>query len=58
MNFLNKRVAWIRRFFRKRKVKNQNVTIIASNCIGGMVYHDLGLKFNSPFINLWITPKD
>ena len=37
---------------------NENFTIIANNCIGGIIYHNLGLKFMSPTINLWFTPKD
>ena len=23
-----------------------------------MILHDLGLRFNSPFVNLWISPSD
>lgn len=33
-------------------------TIIASTCIGGMISHNLGLKFMSPTINIWMTPED
>lgn len=29
-------------------------TIISCNCTGGVMYHDLGLKFNSPTINLYM----
>ena len=49
-NAINKR-------YRKR-LKNTNVTLITSNCAGGIIYHWLGLKFNSPFINLWLTNDD
>ncbi|MGZ1316735.1 DUF1919 domain-containing protein [Lactobacillus delbrueckii subsp. bulgaricus] len=24
----------------------------------GVIYHDLGLQFKSPTINLWFKPKD
>lgn len=59
MNLINKLVYKIRRFFRKRKVTNKGgVSIISSNCIGGMVSHDLGLQFKSPFVNLWLSPSD
>lgn len=34
------------------------ITIISSNCNGGVVCSDLGLRFNSPFVNLFILPKD
>lgn len=33
-------------------------TIICSTCIGGMISHNLGLRFMSPTINLWIVSKD
>ncbi|MBE7015920.1 MAG: DUF1919 domain-containing protein [Ruminococcaceae bacterium] len=33
-------------------------TIIASTCIGGMISHNLGLKFMSPTVNIWMTPED
>ena len=41
-----------------RKNKNKNPTIIANDCLGGMIYHTLGLKFNSPTINLQIGRED
>lgn len=28
------------------------------NCIGGVVSHELGLRFNSPTVNLWFEPRD
>lgn len=46
-------------FFRKKRelsfrsrLKNDNFTIISSNCIGGIMYSSLGKKFLSPTINL------
>lgn len=44
---------------RNRKLlKNKDFSIIASNCNGGFLLHDLGLRFNSPTVNLWIEPSD
>lgn len=40
------------------KLDNRNFSLIASNCNGAIILHDLKLKFNSPFVNLWIKPKD
>lgn len=40
------------------RLKNQNPSIISSNCMGGILSHWLGIKFNSPFINLWMTNDD
>lgn len=42
----------------RKRLKNLNPTIIASNCNGTFIYHDLGLKFNSPTINLFFYPSD
>lgn len=36
------------------KLKKRGVRIIASNCIGGILYHDLRHEFLSPTINLYI----
>ncbi|MDO4378757.1 MAG: DUF1919 domain-containing protein [Erysipelotrichia bacterium] len=49
-----------KRFLNKQKHKNKNMnpTIISNNCVGGVIYHRLGLKFNSPTINLWIGGED
>jgi len=41
-----------------RKLKNNNFSLIASNCNGAFILHDLGLRFNSPFVNLWMKPDD
>lgn len=35
------------------RLKNDNFSIICSNCIGGVIYHRLGKKFLSPTINMW-----
>ena len=43
--------------FRKRN-KNQDFTLIARDCIGGVLYHQLGLRFLSPTINLFFVPDD
>lgn len=42
----------------RKKLKNDNFSIICSNCIGGVIYHRLGKQFLSPTINLWMNQKD
>ena len=37
---------------------NYDTCIICGNCLGGYIYHWLGLKFNSPFINLFLSNED
>ena len=43
---------------KKRKLKNRNLSIIASNCNGGVISNDLGLQHNSPFVNLFLKADD
>ncbi len=42
----------------KKNLVNDNFSIISSNCVGGIIYHDLGKKFLSPTINLYFEAKD
>lgn len=42
----------------RRRIKNNNFSIICSNCIGGIIYHRLGKQFMSPTINLWMYQYD
>lgn len=42
----------------QKKLTNKNFSIIASNCNGACISHDLGVRFNSPFVNLWLKPDD
>ena len=43
---------------RRGRLKNAGFTILASDCNGTMMYHDLGLPFLSPTINLTIGMND
>ena len=42
----------------RKKLYNTNFSLLSNNCIGAFILHDLGLKFNSPFVNLWMKPGD
>lgn len=42
---------------RKRNL-NHDFTLISNNCIGGIVYHNLGEQFRSPTINLYIQGEE
>lgn len=48
----------IHRFFLRKRLKNSDFTILAPTCIAGVMYHELGQKFLSPTINLWMYDKD
>ena len=40
------------------KIQNRNISIISSNCNGGVLAHDLNIGFNSPFVNMWMRPSE
>ena len=39
-------------------LKNKDFTIISSNCAGGVLYHDVDARFDSPTINMLIDKKE
>lgn len=58
-------VRWYRALLRYRinrknrsRLLNKDVSIISSNCVGGVISHELGLRFNSPTVNLFFKPDD
>lgn len=58
LDMCNALIRYIYRKIKKFRLKNGDLTIISNNCIAGIIYHDLGLKFNSPTINLLIKNQD
>lgn len=40
------------------EIINPELTVISSNCTGSLICHEIGIRFNSPFVNLWIQPGD
>lgn len=38
----------------RRELKNHDFSILCNNCNGGVISHDLGLRFNSPTVNLFL----
>lgn len=51
---LNSIALKVRNHVRKKKLSNTDFTIVASNCVGGTIYKDLGLEYKTPFIGLFI----
>ena len=43
---------------RRARLRQSGFSIIATNCIGGVIYHDLRLEFLSPTVNLTISIQD
>lgn len=42
----------------RKRIRNKDFSILCSNCIGGIIYSKLGIKFMSPTVNLWIRQYD
>ena len=61
-NYLFKIGCCVRLHIRNRidrlRFNNHEVSIITNHCMGGIICHDLGIKFNSPTVNLKILPSD
>ncbi len=52
-------IEWIAYKRRKRwRLKNNDATIIGSNCSGAFMYYDLGMKYLTPTVNLSIEMND
>ena len=45
-------------WLRKLRLRNRDFSLITNNCIAGIIYHDLGLPFRSPTINLFFENED
>lgn len=58
LGYIRKIYRRIHRYVLRHRLKNDNFTILAPTCIAGVIYHELGKKFLSPTINLWMYDKD
>ena len=49
-----------KKYFKKTKdrLQNWNFTLISNNCTGGVLVHELGIRFNSQFVNLSLSAPD
>ena len=53
-----KRKNYLKKMRSEYKYTGNTPSIICSTCIGGLIYNNLGLRFMSPTINLWIYSPD
>lgn len=42
----------------RERLVNTSVTVFSSNCVGAVVCHDFGMRFNSPMVNLFMMTDD
>lgn len=49
-----------RKYQRELQKQNHNLdfSLITNNCIAGIIYHNLGIRFKTPTINLFIAGED
>ncbi len=47
-----------RRAKMRNELTNKTPTFLCPNCIGGLLFHDLGLQFRSPTVNLMMYQTD
>ena len=43
---------------RNNSITNKDLSLITNKCLGGFICHDYGMRFNSPFVNLWLSVND
>lgn len=43
---------------KKKKLKNDNFTIISNNCFGGIIYKNFGIQYKSPTCGLFFFAND
>ncbi|MDO4701645.1 MAG: DUF1919 domain-containing protein [Erysipelotrichaceae bacterium] len=58
MSIVNVKLRKLVNWYHQKRLKNHDFSIIASNCIGSFICHDLHVRFNSPFVNLWLHADD
>ena len=47
-----------RRNSMRKRLTNKAPSLLCPNCLGGILFHDLGLQFRSPTVNLMMTQRD
>lgn len=58
INFIEHIFESLRNKMLRLSIKNKNFSIISRDCLGGYIYHKLGMKFLSPTINLFMNADD
>ena len=56
--FWNKVCRKLRNQHYRSRIKNKDFTLIAQNCVGGVIYSQLGMEFSSPTINMFIEDEN
>lgn len=51
-------IARYRRYCMKSRLFKRNITLFTPDCLGGILFHDLDIQFQSPTVNLMMTQSD
>lgn len=54
----NNPLAALRKRRMRAKLQNKSASFLCPNCIGGILFHDLGLQFRSPTVNTMILQPE
>ena len=54
----NNPAAKTRRAKMRRELRNTDFSLLTPNCMGGILLHDLGLRFLSPTVNLMMRQNE
>lgn len=57
-NDINFQICKSYRQYKYKNLLNNDISIVSNNCLGGILYHEIGQKFLSPTINLWFENND
>lgn len=55
---IDKQITYLLSFYRKRELYNRDFTIISNNCWAGFIYQRYNLKYQTPFLGLFIPAPD
>lgn len=58
MNFVKEKIKNTYYYFLKKRIKNENFTIISNNCFGSVIYKNLKIQYKSPTCGLFFMPED
>lgn len=56
--FATRGIAKVKKTYANIVIKDKDVSIISNNCLGADICHSLGLRFNSPTVDMQILPAD
>lgn len=44
--------------YNRLRLRNKDFSVISRDCVGGVLLHELGVRFDSPTVNLYLTSEN